>query len=111
MAVAGDADPVADGTGRLLGAVEPLAMNGMPLQCPAHALDHTLYSGLCGANDLLLQPVAAHRAVSRRAMARSFSNPAANAFGTVPGVPNRLTRARSSAPAAVVAFPNRERWQ
>ena len=47
-AVVVEADPVADGAGRVLDAVEPLAVNALLLQRPDDALDHAILLGTMG---------------------------------------------------------------
>lgn len=53
-----DADPVTDGAGRVLDAVEALAMDALLFQCPDHALHHAILLRAMRRYELLLQAVA-----------------------------------------------------
>jgi hypothetical protein len=52
------ADPVADGTVRVLNAVEPLAMDALFFDLADHALDHAVLLRILGRDELLLQAIA-----------------------------------------------------
>lgn len=54
-----EADPVADGAGRMLNAVETLAMDALFFDRSDHAFYHTVLLGAVGRDELLLQAVAA----------------------------------------------------
>lgn len=90
-----EADPVADGAGDMLDAVEALAMDALLFQGPDQAFDHAV----------LL------RTVRRDVKMRPLSDLSRNSRVTLPKVPNRLINACSSALAAVVALPDRDRCQ
>ena len=53
-----EADPVADGSRRVLDAVEALAMDALFFQCPDHTLDHAILLRAMRRDELLLQAVA-----------------------------------------------------
>ena len=53
-----EADPVADGSRRVLDAVEALAMDALLFQCPDHAFDHAVLLRAVWRDELLLQAVA-----------------------------------------------------
>ena len=54
-----EADPVTDGAGRMLDAVEPLAMDALLFDRADDALDHAVFLGAVGRDELLLQAIAA----------------------------------------------------
>ena len=53
-----EADPVADGAGRVLDAVEALAMDALLFQRPDYAFDHAVLLRAVWRDELLLQAVA-----------------------------------------------------
>ena len=58
-----EADPVTDGAGRVLDAVEALAVDALLLQRADHALDHAVLLRAVWRDELLLQPIAADQRV------------------------------------------------
>lgn len=58
-AVIVEGDPVADGAGRVVQAVEALAVDALLLQRPDHALDHAVLLGAVRGDELQLQAIAA----------------------------------------------------
>ena len=54
-------DPVADGAGRVLDALEAVAVNALLLQRPDHTLDHAVLLGAMRGDELLSQAVASHQ--------------------------------------------------
>ena len=53
-----EADPVTDGAGRMLDAVEALAVDALLLQSADYALDHAVLLRAVRRDELLLQAVA-----------------------------------------------------
>ena len=51
-----EADPVGDGAGRVLNAVEALAMDALLFERPDHALDHAVLLRAVRRDELLTQP-------------------------------------------------------
>lgn len=60
-AVVVEADPITDDAGRMLDALEAMAMNALLPECADDALDHAVLLGAAWGDELLLQPVAAHQ--------------------------------------------------
>lgn len=58
-AVVVEGDPVADGAGRVLDAVEALAMDALLFERPDHALDHAVLLRALRRDELLFQSIAA----------------------------------------------------
>ena len=58
-AVVVEADPVTDDAGRVLDALEAMAMNALLLERADHPLDHAVLLRAVRGDELLLEPVAA----------------------------------------------------
>jgi len=93
-------------------ALEPVSMHALLLERSNHAFEHAILLRAMRGNELLTQPVAPHQGcVMVTGNIRPLSDLSRNGSGTAPSVPTRETRACSSALAAVVARPVRDRCQ